>query len=226
MAHRQEGAGELAGEGAGRHHVVPPARSLASGIVPRAASALGVDAGAHRRRQRREAARPEFVCLHGRAPRCWPQRPAPRSRTWTPPRRRSSGPRRTRPLRSSMPPRSAGCSMMQPSSLPARCAAAARITSSSSIRPKFGRGPDGEVWDLFTGLPPLMANCAQLLAKDHAAADPHGLCRSAPRRWPSISSCVRRCKDRGGTYQSGELAIRAGNGGNAVPTSLFTRWSS
>ncbi|HWK32899.1 MAG TPA: class I SAM-dependent methyltransferase, partial [Hyphomicrobium sp.] len=30
--------------------------------------------------------------------------------------------------------------------------------------PKFGRGPDGEVWDLFTSLPPLMKDCAALLA--------------------------------------------------------------
>ena len=32
-------------------------------------------------------------------------------------------------------------------------------------------------------------------------------------------------KDRGGDFHTGELAIRA-HGGNAVPTSLFTRWVS
>jgi 23S rRNA (cytosine1962-C5)-methyltransferase len=31
---------------------------------------------------------------------------------------------------------------------------------------------------------------------------------------------------RGGTFQSGELAIREENGTRAVPTSLFTRWSA
>src|SRR5690606_33455897 len=30
--------------------------------------------------------------------------------------------------------------------------------------PKFGRGPDGEVWDLFHNLPALLADCAKLLA--------------------------------------------------------------
>ena len=31
--------------------------------------------------------------------------------------------------------------------------------------PKFGRGPDGEVWDLFTGLPPLMKGCAAAIMR-------------------------------------------------------------
>ncbi len=75
--------------------------------------------------------------------------------------------------------------------------------------PKFGRGPDGEVWDLFTGLPALMANCAQLLGEGARLAGADGLCHPRPRRSPSSSSCARRFSGRGGTYQSGELAIRA-----------------
>ena len=35
--------------------------------------------------------------------------------------------------------------------------------------------------------------------------------------------CREMLAARGGSFQSGELAIRA-DGGNAVPTSLFTRW--
>ena len=34
--------------------------------------------------------------------------------------------------------------------------------------PKFGRGPEGEVWDLFRGLPALLKNAAQLLADTSA----------------------------------------------------------
>jgi len=30
--------------------------------------------------------------------------------------------------------------------------------------PKFGRGPEGEVWDLFQHLPALLSDCAKLLA--------------------------------------------------------------
>src|SRR5262249_9806985 len=35
--------------------------------------------------------------------------------------------------------------------------------------PKFGRGPEGEVWNVFAHLPPLVRDCAQLLAADPAA---------------------------------------------------------
>jgi 23S rRNA (cytosine1962-C5)-methyltransferase len=91
--------------------------------------------------------------------------------------------------------------------------------------PKFGRGPDGEVWDLFTGLPALMANCAQLLTKEHASL----VLTVYAIRASSLAfeQLVREAVGgRGGTYQSGELAIRAAGGGYAVPASLFTRWSS
>jgi 23S rRNA (cytosine1962-C5)-methyltransferase len=91
--------------------------------------------------------------------------------------------------------------------------------------PKFGRGPDGEVWDLFTGLPALIANCAQLLAKEHASL----VLTVYAIRASSLAfeQLVREAVGgRGGTYQSGELAIRAAGGGYAVPASLFTRWSS
>jgi 23S rRNA (cytosine1962-C5)-methyltransferase len=91
--------------------------------------------------------------------------------------------------------------------------------------PKFGRGPDGEVWDLFKGLPALMTNCAQLLTKEHASL----VLTVYAIRASSLAfeQLVREALNgRGGTYHSGELAIRAANGGFAVPASLFTRWSS
>jgi 23S rRNA (cytosine1962-C5)-methyltransferase len=90
--------------------------------------------------------------------------------------------------------------------------------------PKFGRGPKGEVWDLFQHLPGLMKSCAQLLAPSAAslvltvyairasALAFHQLCRDA-------------LSERGGSLSSGELAIRAEGGGHAVPTSLFCRWT-
>jgi len=90
--------------------------------------------------------------------------------------------------------------------------------------PKFGRGPAGEVWDLFAGLPGLLGNCAQLLAPSHAA-----MVLTVYAIRASALAFDQLCRDvlaeRGGAFSSGELAIRA-KGGNAVPTSLFTRWTS
>ena len=89
--------------------------------------------------------------------------------------------------------------------------------------PKFGRGPDGEVWDLFTSLPGFMRDCAQLLTPQHAA---FVLTCYAIRA--SAVAFDQLCRDvmepRGGSFDSGELIIRAKDG-NAVPTSLFTRWT-
>ena len=88
--------------------------------------------------------------------------------------------------------------------------------------PKFGRGPEGEVWDLFTHLPALMKGCAQLLAPDHAA-----MVLTVYAIRASALAFDQLCRDmlaeRRGTFDTGELAIRAANG-FAVPTSLFTRW--
>ncbi|MEQ1578576.1 MAG: class I SAM-dependent methyltransferase [Hyphomicrobium sp.] len=88
--------------------------------------------------------------------------------------------------------------------------------------PKFGRGPEGEVWDLFTHLPGLMKGCAQLLAPQQAS-----IVLTVYAIRASALAFDQLCQDilhgRKGVFESGELAIRAA-GGNAVPTSLFTRW--
>jgi 23S rRNA (cytosine1962-C5)-methyltransferase len=91
--------------------------------------------------------------------------------------------------------------------------------------PKFGRGPDGEVWDLFTHLPELMAACARLLDADRAALvlTIYAI-RASALAFDQLTREVLAA--RGGPFQSGELAIREADGGRAVPASLFTRWSS
>ncbi len=88
--------------------------------------------------------------------------------------------------------------------------------------PKFGRGPEGEVWDLFTHLPALLNGCAKLLAPNSAALalTVYAIRASAL----AFDQLMRDTLDaRSGTYDTGELAIEA-KGGHAVPTSLFVRW--
>lgn len=90
--------------------------------------------------------------------------------------------------------------------------------------PKFGRGPEGEVWDLFTHLPGLLTDCAKLLAPSGAAMvlTVYAIRASAL----AFDQVVRdTLAGRGGTYDRGELAIEA-KSGPQVPTSLFVRWSA
>jgi 23S rRNA (cytosine1962-C5)-methyltransferase len=91
--------------------------------------------------------------------------------------------------------------------------------------PKFGRGPDGEIWDLFEGLPALLRSCAALLAPERSA-----LVLTVYAIRASALAFDQLARDmlagRRGTFESGELAIREQSGRHAVPTSLFTRWTS
>jgi 23S rRNA (cytosine1962-C5)-methyltransferase len=90
--------------------------------------------------------------------------------------------------------------------------------------PKFGRGPEGEVWDLFTHLPALLADCAKLLVPKSAAMvlTVYAIRASAL----AFDQLLRDTLDgKGGTFDRGELAIQA-KSGPSVPTSLFVRWSS
>ena len=110
------------------------------------------------------------------------------------------------------------------SSSRARCGAARPTTCMLVDPPKFGRGPEGEVWDLFTSLPPLMKDCATLLAPARAALV---LTVYAIR---ASSLAFDQLVPRGALAARRHVQVgrarhpRAGCGARAVPTSLFTRW--
>ncbi len=90
--------------------------------------------------------------------------------------------------------------------------------------PKFGRGPEGEVWDLFAHLPALLGDCAKLLAPSNAAMvlTVYAI-RASALAFDQLMRDI--LKNKGGTYDRGELAIQA-TSGPSVPTSLFVRWST
>lgn len=91
--------------------------------------------------------------------------------------------------------------------------------------PKFGRGPEGEVWDLFQGLPGLMRNAARLLAPETSALvlTVYAI-RASALAFEQLAADV--LAGRGGQLSAGELALATAEGGAAVPTSLFVRWAS
>jgi 23S rRNA (cytosine1962-C5)-methyltransferase len=85
--------------------------------------------------------------------------------------------------------------------------------------PKFGRGPHGETWDLFTDLPAMLRLCRDLLK-------PGGfLILTAYAIRASFLSLERLSAEvLGPGVQAGELALREQSGG-LLATSLFCRWS-
>jgi 23S rRNA (cytosine1962-C5)-methyltransferase len=91
--------------------------------------------------------------------------------------------------------------------------------------PKFGRGPAGEVWDVFQHLAPLLRDCAALLSARRSALvlTTYAIRASAL----ATDALVRECLvGREGTTESGELAVIEEAGGRLLPTSLYTRWTS
>ncbi|WP_085024877.1 class I SAM-dependent rRNA methyltransferase [Ensifer aridi] len=94
--------------------------------------------------------------------------------------------------------------------------------------PKFGRGPNGEVWQLFDHLPAMLDICREILT-----LEARGLVLTAysiRASFYSIHELMRETmRGRGGRVESGELIIREGGldgstPGRALSTSLFSRW--
>ena len=90
--------------------------------------------------------------------------------------------------------------------------------------PKFGRGPKGEVWNIFTDLRPLLSACAGLLSDD--AAFLILTAYSIRSSFYSIDELAAEAlASRRGLLESGELVLREEGGGRRLSTSLFSRWS-
>ena len=90
--------------------------------------------------------------------------------------------------------------------------------------PKYGRGPDGEIWKLEDGLPGLITDCAKLLDADSRFLflTVYAVRMSAL----AIGELVKQaCAGLGGTVECGELGVREESRGLVLPTAIFARWS-
>jgi 23S rRNA (cytosine1962-C5)-methyltransferase len=90
--------------------------------------------------------------------------------------------------------------------------------------PKFGRGPNGEVWRLEENLAPLLADCRKLLDADSRflVLTVYAVRMSAL----AIGELVKQLfGDLGGTVEMGEMAVREETRGLLLPTAIFARWS-
>lgn len=91
--------------------------------------------------------------------------------------------------------------------------------------PKYGRGPEGEVWKLYEHLPLLMADCASLLADDASFL----LLNAYSERISGLSLASLTADvltGRGGTIDWGELALIEQGGARGVGLSFFARWTA
>ena len=90
--------------------------------------------------------------------------------------------------------------------------------------PKFGRGPEGEVWRLEENLAPLLADCRKLLDENSRflVLTVYAVRMSAL----AIGELVKQTfADLGGTVEMGEMAVREEARGLLLPTAIFARWS-
>ena len=90
--------------------------------------------------------------------------------------------------------------------------------------PKWGRGPNGEVWKLEEGLPSLIDDVAKLLDENSRFLflTVYAVRMSAL----AIGELVRQAiADKGGTVEAGELTVREEARGLELPTAIFARWS-
>jgi 23S rRNA (cytosine1962-C5)-methyltransferase len=90
--------------------------------------------------------------------------------------------------------------------------------------PKYGRGPDGEVWKLEDDLPSLIANCRNLLDENSRFLflTVYAVRMSAL----AIGELLRaHLADLPGRIECGELAVREEARGLMLPTAIWARWS-
>ena len=90
--------------------------------------------------------------------------------------------------------------------------------------PKYGRGPEGEIWRLEEDLPELIANCRQLLDVNSKFLflTVYAVRMSALALGGLLES---HFADLGGKVEFGELAVREQGRGMLLPTAIFARWS-
>ncbi len=90
--------------------------------------------------------------------------------------------------------------------------------------PKYGRGPEGEVWRLEEDLPKLIANCRQLLDAESRFLflTVYAVRMSALAIGEMLAQLFA---DLPGTVEAGELGVREEARGLVLPTAIWARWS-
>lgn len=91
--------------------------------------------------------------------------------------------------------------------------------------PKFGRGPQSEVWRLEEGLPALIADCRRLL--DGKSRFLFLTVYAVRMSSLALAGLLEEAfADMPGAIEHGDLATREQSGRRLLPTAIFARWSN
>lgn len=91
--------------------------------------------------------------------------------------------------------------------------------------PKFGRGPDGQVWEFFKAFPDLLQACRAIFSDRvlFVLITAYAIQGSSLTVFYPLQEIV---SDLGGQMSCGELAIQESSAGRLLSTAIFARWSA
>jgi 23S rRNA (cytosine1962-C5)-methyltransferase len=91
--------------------------------------------------------------------------------------------------------------------------------------PKFGRGPKGEVWEVYKSLPDLLESCKEVLGDKplFVALTVYAVRASAIHLYYALQESM---KGRSGKLDSGELVMREKSAGRLLSHAVYARWES
>ena len=91
--------------------------------------------------------------------------------------------------------------------------------------PKFGRGPKGEVWEIYKSLPKLLEACRQVLSDKplFVVITIYAVQASAIHVGQTLEAMMR---DFGGSVDSGGLVTQEKSAGRLLSQAVYARWSS
>lgn len=91
--------------------------------------------------------------------------------------------------------------------------------------PKFGRGPAGQVWEFFEGMPELLQNCRLLLSDRpvFVVLTAYAIRASAMCIYYALQEAL---DGLGGKLTAGELVVNETSARRVLSMAIFTRWSA
>ncbi|HAE58013.1 MAG TPA: SAM-dependent methyltransferase [Anaerolineae bacterium] len=91
--------------------------------------------------------------------------------------------------------------------------------------PKFGRGPKGEIWEVYQSLPALLEACRAILSPNplFVALTMYAVKASGVHLHATLDEMMRPYK---GSTEAGELVTRETSAGRLVSQAVFGRWSA
>jgi 23S rRNA (cytosine1962-C5)-methyltransferase len=89
--------------------------------------------------------------------------------------------------------------------------------------PKFGRGPKGEVWEVYKSLPELLNACRIILSEDplFVVLTVYAVKLPAIHAYSTLAEMMRGYK---GSVECGELATQEKSSGRLLSQAVFARW--